>query len=406
MTRPWSAALAAILVAVLLSGCGMIPWGKGGKEINPPTKLPKDAPQQVAIRTLWKAGLGKGADDRALNLVPAVSGGRVYAANARGRVVALSATDGRTLWERETKLPLSGGPAVQGEHLAIGSTNGEVLLLSTRDGNQRWRAQLASEVLSVPLIVGDLVVVHTVDDSVYGLALADGSQRWQYNYPAPVLTLRGSSSPVAGGEGVIVGISGGRLVHLELTQGAPVWELTVSPPSGRSELDRIADIDADPVVVGNTAYVVTYNGDLAAVDIAAGAVLWRRELSGYAGLAADATAIYVTDADDNLWAANPSDGAGRWKQEGLLHRRLTAPAIVGNDLVVGDLDGYVHWVSQRDGRLLGFERVAKGRISATPVVENGAVFIYADDGTLAAVRAGAGGRSAAAAPAPEPAAAD
>jgi outer membrane protein assembly factor BamB len=214
---------------------------------------------------------------------------------------------------------------------------------------------------------------------------------------------------VPAGEGVLVGISGGRLMYLEPEQGAPLWDLVVSPPSGRSELDRLADIDADPVVADGIAYVASYNGDLAAVDIASGTVLWRRELSAHAGLAAGEQALYITDSDDNLWAAARSDGAGLWKQEGLLYRRLTAPALAGNALVVGDIEGYVHWISRRDGRLLGRERVSKSRIGATPVVAGGVVYVQADDGTVAALRAGAaagGTPPASAAAVQQPAAAD
>ena len=395
--RRWLAL--AALMPLLLSGCGMIPWIDGEKDPTPPTALAKSAPQQVAIRTLWETRIGKGTSERALNLVPAISGGRIYAADARGQVTALSASDGRTVWERDTGLPLSGGPDVSDTHLAIGSSDGDVLMLSSRDGAQRWRAQVGSEVLSVPRIIGDLVVVHTTDDTIYGLELSDGAERWRFSYPAPVLTLRGSSSPVAAGDGVIVGISGGRLIYLEPEQGAPLWDLLISPPSGRSELDRLADIDADPVVVDGTAFVASYNGDLVAVDIASGMVLWRRELSAHAGLAADDRALYITDSDDNLWAADPADGAGIWKQEALLYRRLTAPAIAGDAIVVGDIEGYVHWVSQRDGRLLGRERITKARIGAAPVVAGGIVYVQADDGTLAALRAGGAPASTGARPA-------
>ncbi|MGB5832319.1 MAG: outer membrane protein assembly factor BamB [Thiohalocapsa sp.] len=378
-----------LLAATTLQGCGAFSWLNSEKDPNPPTAINKKLPRQANINTLWKTRIGKGTDARQLRLVPAVANGRLYAADPNGKVVALSPNDGRTLWERKTKFQFSGGPDVRGETLILGTTNGELLALSTRNGAQQWRAQLNSEILSIPRIIDDLVVVHTVDDTVYGIELSDGTERWRFAYPAPVLTLHGSSTPVPTGEGIIVGFSGGKLVHLEPEQGAPLWETTVTPPSGRSELDRIADIDADPVVVGDIAYVATYNGDLAAVDVVTGSILWRRELSAHAGLSADATALYVTDSDDNLWSADPTDGAGRWRQEGLANRRLTAPSLLGNYLAVGDLEGYVHLISRRDGRLLGFERVAKDRIGHQPVVANGIAYIYANNGTLAALRAGA-----------------
>ncbi|NBC47254.1 MAG: outer membrane protein assembly factor BamB [Gammaproteobacteria bacterium] len=395
LKRPaWPIAL-ALCAALLLQGCGSLGWiGLGrAKDPSPPAELAKASPQEVSVRALWGTRIGKGNDGRALNLRPAVTSNRVYAADASGRIAALDRTDGRRLWERKTDIPFSGGPDVRDDQLVVGSSDGEVLLLSARDGSQRWRAQLDSEVLSVPRFIGDLVVVHTIDDTVYGLEISDGSERWRYGYQAPILTLRGSSSPAAGPDGIIVGVSNGRLVYLDPEQGAPIWEVIVSAPSGRSELERIADIDTDPVIVGNQVYVASYNGDLAAIDIASGTVLWRRELSAHAGLAADEAGLYITDSHDNLWAASPTDGAGRWKQDALLNRNLTAPALVGDALVVGDLEGYVHWISRRDGRLIGRERVTKAAAASTPVVSGNTVYLQFDNGTLAALRGTRGART-------------
>lgn len=383
--RPLSAVL-ILAVTLLLSGCGMFGWLGGDKDPRPPTKLDKKAVPSTGLRIIWKEKIGKGSDKRALALVPAVGGGRVYAANARGRVVALSAGDGREVWRRDTKIRFSGGPEVAGEQLIIGSTDGDLVALSSRDGAQRWRIRLGSEVLSVPRVVEDLVVAHTIDDNVFGIELTDGGERWRFFHPAPVLTLHGSSTPVPAGDGVVVGISGGRLVYLDTEQGAPFWETLVTRPSGRTELDRIADLDADPVVVGEVVYVASFNGDLAAIDLLTGDILWRRELSAHAGIAATPEALYITDSDDNLWSAEPTDGAGRWKQDALLYRRVTAPAVLGNRLVVGDLEGWLHLIDRNDGRLLGRVRVAKASINHTPVVANGVVYVYAADGTLAALR--------------------
>lgn len=404
--RPAAAALLALmLAAALLQGCGSIPWIGRAKDPTPPTELSKTAPQEASLRVLWETRVGKGDDGRRLSLRAAADSGRVYTADARGRIAALAAGDGRVLWERKTGLAFSGGPRVTGDDLVIGTSDGVLLLLSSRDGSQRWRAQLSSEVLSIPLILDELVIVHTSDDNIHALERSDGSKRWSHGYEAPTLTLRGSSSPVAGPNGILVGVSGGRLVYLDTEAGVPIWEVIVSPPSGRSELERIADIDADPLVVDDTVYTVSYNGDLAAIEIATGTVLWRRELSAYAGLTADGGSLFVTDAEDNVWAADPTDGAGRWKQDALLHRRLTAPVAIDGMLAVGDLEGYVHLISQRDGRLLGRERITKDPITAVARVSGNTLYLRFGDGTVAAARAARAGRpSADAAAEPLPAA--
>lgn len=375
------------LLALLLSGCSYIPWFGGEEDPHPPSEL-DDLKSDITVNVLWSAEVDEGTDGRQLNLIPAIHGGNLYVADAEGHIVAVDASTGKVLWERETGIPFSGGPEVNASYILLGSSDGDLLALSVRDGTPLWNARLDSEILSVPRIAGTSALVHTLDDSVYAFDLGTGDKLWEYSYQAPVLTLRGSSTPVVAGESAIVGISGGKLVNLELQTGLPLWETTVTPPHGRSELERIADIDADPIIVGDIIYVATYNGDLAAVDLTSGSVLWRRQLSAHAGLAASEGTLYVTDSDDLVWAASSADGVGTWKQETLKYRRLTAPAVIGNLVAVGDLEGYVHWLDRRDGRILAQVEVADGPITARPLVAGGKLYIYGDDGTVAALSAG------------------
>jgi len=387
-TPSLSAHRAAMCIAcgLLFSGCTWLPWFITEKDPTPPSELVKFEPE-TAASVVWSQDIGKGTGKRRLQLVPALHNGRIYTGDASGRVTAVNAADGRVLWQKETGLRLSGGPGVDGGHLVLGSTDGDLIALSSADGRELWRIRTVSEVLSVPAIGGNSLIVHTIDDSVLGYDLTTGEERWRYSEPAPILTLRGSSTPVIRGDGAIVGISGGQLVNLALEDGTPLWEITVTRPQGRSELERIADIDATPVIVGNVAFVGTYNGDLAAVDIDNATVIWRRELSAHAGLTANTGELYITDSDDNIWAADPVTGAGHWKQERLRYRDLTAPVIYGDLLAVGDFEGYIHWLSRSDGRLVARTRVAKGAITATPVVDGGKLYVYVDNGKLAALTA-------------------
>jgi outer membrane protein assembly factor BamB len=392
MVMQWTssaARLGALLLAGLLSGCGMFPWLGSDKDPTPPTELAAIA-QTVGLSTLWSERVTRGTMERRLYLVPAYAEDRLYVADTRGRLVAVEASSGRVLWTRETKLPFSGGPDVKGDRLVIGTGGGEVLAFATANGSEIWRSPVGSEVLSIPRLADTgQVFVHTLDDSIYGIDAATGVQQWRVSYPAPVLTLRGSSSPVVTSAGILVGLSGGKLVNLDPIDGTPLWEVAVTRPSGRSELSRIADIDADPVVIGTVAFVGSYNGDLAAIDIHSGTVLWRRELSAHAGLAADESNLFITDSIDQIWGADPGDGAGRWRQEGLRYRQLTAPALLGDLIAVGDLEGYVHLLARSDGRLVGRARVTKkGRITARPLVVGGRLYVYADDGTLTALTTG------------------
>ncbi len=371
---------------LLLSGCSIIPWFGSEEDPRPPTEL-RDLEPEIGVTTLWSTEIGAGTDRRQLNLIPVLHGGRLYIADAVGRIIVLDAATGRVLWERETGLPFSGGPGVDAKYIILGSSDGDLVARSVSDGSERWNARVDSEILSVPRIVGSRVLVHTLDDSVYAFDLASGTQLWKYSYPAPVLTLRGSSRPAVIGDNVIVGISGGKLVNLELQSGLPRWETTVTSPRGRSELARIADIDADPIVVAGIVYVATYNGDLAAVDLSTGSVLWRRRLSAHAGLAASADVLYITDSDDLVRAVTAGDGTDIWKQKALKYRRVTAPAVLGNLVAIGDGEGYVHWLDRRDGRLVARTEVANGPITGRPLVAGGRLYVYGDDGTLAALTA-------------------
>ena len=384
---------AATLAAAILAGCNSMPsWVPligGEKDPTPPTELTPITPE-VTINTLWSARLTKGSEGRRLLLVPAVRGDRVYVADARGQVVAAAADSGRVLWEHDTKLPLSAGPELAGDRLILGTSNGQVIALSATDGDEQWRAQVSGEVLSVPRRTDDgKIIIHTLDDTIIGLDEAKGTELWRVAYPAPVLTLRGSSTPAITPNGVIVGLAGGKLVKLDPADGTPLWEVIITQPGGRSELARIADIDVEPVVVGKVVYVGTYNGDLAAVDVDGGNVLWRRELSSHAGLAATESDLFITDSTDLVWGADPAGGAGRWKQEQLRYRQLTAPTPIGKQIAVADVEGWLHLLSQTDGRQLGRTRVTKAPIISRPlVVAGGRLYVYATDGTLSALSTG------------------
>jgi len=375
-----------LLASLLLGGCSLIPWF-GDDDPRPPTKLTKRKPE-IPVTTLWSREIGAGTDRRRLNLIPALHGGRLYIADAEGRIVALDAGSGRILWEQKTGLPFSGGPAVDAEHILLGSSDGDLVMCSIHDGTARWNARLGSEILSVPHIAGPRVLVHTLDDSVHAFALESGERLWKYSHPAPTLTLRGNSRPAVTADSAIVGISGGKLVSLELQSGLPRWETTVTLPRGRSEVARIADIDADPIVVADVIYVATYNGDLAAVDRITGAVHWRRRLSAHAGLSVSRDRLYITDSDDLVRAVSATDGTDIWQQAGLKYRRLTAPAVLGNLVMVGDGEGYVHWLDRRDGRLLARVEAADGPIAGRPLVAGNRIYVYGDDGTITTLSAG------------------
>jgi outer membrane protein assembly factor BamB len=378
----------AVAILALGSGCGFVRDRIAGGADNtlPPAELERFE-ELVAVREVWRRNVGSGPERDFLSLVPAVAGDRVYAADRRGTVRAFAAGDGRELWRRDTRVPASAGPGLGEGLVLLGTSDGQVVALGGADGTERWRARVTSEVLSPPQAADGLVVVRTVDGKLFGLDAQAGEVRWIYDRTVPVLSLRGTSTPVLTEGAVIAGFDSGRLVAVSLREGQTLWESRIAIPAGRSELERMVDIDGDPVIVDDTIYVAAYRGRVAALVLYTGDARWDRELSSHAGLGVDGRAVYVTDEMSHVWALERGSGASMWKQDRLEGRRLTAPVPVGEQwLVVGDFEGHLHWLRRDDGQLAARTRVDRRGIIVPPVADGDVVYVYGSGGTLTALR--------------------
>ena len=379
------------LLSLTLSGCGSLgflnpgTWGGDGEAEEQPAEL-IELTDSISIDTLWSHSVGSGADDFLVKLVPFVVGDWIFVADRKGLVQGLDRETGRPRWSRDTELEISGGPGAGSGLVLVGTADGEVVALDPETGDDKWRSRVSSEILSVPASAMGVVVVHTIDGKLFGLDSANGQIIWTYDRSAPVLTLHGESSPVIVNGVVFAGFASGKLAAVELNGGRLLWEATVRAPAGRSELERIVDIDGDPLVRGDAVFVTTFGGEMAAVSKETGIVLWRRKLSSYSGADADWRQLYVTDDEGSVWAVDPRNGAGIWKNTKLKARRLSPPAVIGSYVLVGDYEGYVHWLQQTDGKILARSRVGSDPITAAPVVVDGTAYIYGDGGALAAIR--------------------
>lgn len=377
-----------LISLLLLGGCSSMDPLKlleDEPNVDPPAEL-VELKNSISVRKLWSTSIGSGSESDRVKLVPFVDGGRVYVANREGYIKALDSSNGRVIWSVEKEgLEMSGGPGAGEGLVLVGTSNGEVLALSQQNGSEVWRSRVSSEVLSVPKAALGMVIVHTVDGKLYALNVSDGKVAWMYDRSIPVLTLHGNSSPVISGSKVICGFANGKLIAFDIESGQQHWEATIAVPTGRSELERIVDIDGDPVVQGGVVYVATYQGQLAAVDERSGGVAWRRKLSSYAGLGADFEYLYVSDDEDNVWAIDPNNSSSMWKQAKLNNRKLTAPAVLGKYIVVGDFEGYLHWLSPEDGKMLARSRVGSSPISTPPVIDGKVAYVLGDGGELAAI---------------------
>jgi outer membrane protein assembly factor BamB len=372
--------LALLAMASLAAACSK------EDEVAPPAEL-VDFEPLVRVERIWSAGTRGGDDVLRLGLRPAVDGDNVYVAGHGGDVKALAIADGKELWRVDTELELSGGPAVGEGVVVVGGSGGDLVALDAATGAERWRVATGGEVLTAPTIAEGIVVVRTVDGRLRGLRTADGAEAWSYEQPVPRLTLRGNGAPVVDGDMVIAGLDNGKVVSLSLSTGELLWSTTVAPSQGRTEIERLVDIDSPVRVVGDDIFVVGYQGRIAMLARDTGQLWWGRELSSNRGLAVGGDTIYVTAADSSVVALRRRDGTPVWTQEAMLRRSLTAPALAGYALVVGDFDGYLHWLDAATGQMLARGKTGGGRMSNAPIVAGDLLLLQTDSGDVQAWRA-------------------
>jgi outer membrane protein assembly factor BamB len=370
--------LATLAVVAFVVGCS----SKKDKA-EPPAKL-VEFKQTLDVRKLWSHSVGGGYERLRLGLRPASDGARIFAGSVDGHVASYDAATGREVWAIKTKLPLSAGPGYGDGVLAFGSSDGDLIAIDAGNGMELWRLAIGSEVLASPAIGSGVIVVRTVDGRLRGFSAREGKTIWNVEQTLPALTLRGNSAPRVAGNVVVAGFNNGRVGAFEIANGDQAWEVAIANPQGRTELERLVDISQGMQILANEVYVVGYHGRVVGIDVGTGVVLWQQDMSSYAGLSADFTSVYVTNDVDAVIALDRRAGAQVWRQEALRLRDVTAPTRFGNAVVVGDFEGYLHWLDMGDGHFVAREHAAKGRISAAPLVVGENLFVQGDDGTVAA----------------------
>jgi outer membrane protein assembly factor BamB len=290
------------------------------------------------------------------------------------------------VWRTKTGLPLAAGPAVGSGSVVIGATSGMVVALRAEDGKEQWRVSVGSEVLAAPVIGPKSAFVRTVDGRLLALSLGDGSQTWFAQQSVPRLSLRGTGAPVLDRDLVICGFDNGRMAAYEARDGTQVWDVLLDPPAGRTEVERLSDLNSTVRVVGDDVYVAAYQGRISALARESGQVAWSREFSSYAGLGADLSNVYVAGDAGQLVAFNRANGEERWRRDELRNRDLTAPTPFGGSVVTGDYDGYLHWFDAETGAPQARVRADSSRITAAPLVVNDLLFVQSDDGDVVAFR--------------------
>ena len=383
--RSFRLVAATALAVALLSGCSTIKNvfdGRGKDHSKDPAKLVQISPS-VSVSKLWSASVGKGEEKLGIAQRPAIADGHVYAAAVEGGVSAFDLRSGQSLWRYASELPLTGGPGAGDGLVVVGSMEGDVIALDAATGAEKWKAKVANEVLVAPAIGGGMVFVHSNDGRVTAFDAATGERRWFYSADVPSLTVRGNGAITLGPGIVFVGNDNGTLTALSMTDGGVVWTTPVAQPDGRSELERMADVDGAVVIDNTMLFATSYKNHTIAIDGPSGQIVWDRENGGPRGLGLSNSAVVVTDALGTVWALDKNSGASLWQQDGLAHRNTSAPAVQGDYAVVGDLEGVVHWLRLNDGAFAARAEIG-GPITGQPVVSDGVVVVQTTEGQLAA----------------------
>lgn len=389
--------LVALTSLVALAGCHSFKK----ENVQPPTPLAKDFKPTVQVTRVWTNSVGEGAGESGVRLRPAFADGVLYAASTDGKIAAIDAASGKTLWSKSSRTQgwfgwgdkkradalYAGGPMVSGDLLVVGTLDGHVYGINAKDGSPRWESVVNSEVVASPFISGNLVIARTADGRLYGFDSATGERRWVYDQGSvPLLSLRGEGPLLVANGVVFFGSDDGKLVALRLDTGDKLWEQRLASGEGRTEIDRLSDADGGILLDGSTLFGAAYHGNLVAVDGPSGRPLWGRPFSTFTSLDISNNAIFGVDADSQVWAFDKNGGADMWKNDKLKYRWLTGPAVQGDYVVVGDLEGYVHWLQTGDGALAARERLSKKPIRAQPLVVGDTVFVVDVKGRIGAYR--------------------
>lgn len=354
---------------------------------------------QFETDIVWQESIGNGVEHYFSRLTPAVYKDRVFVASRAGKVEALSLENGDTIWQTDIRenssfwpwqsdisAKLSGGILQAYGKVFIGSEHGYLLALDRETGDVVWRKKVPGEVLAKPAAGDGLIYVNLGSGKLLALHPDTGEERWSHEQEVPALTLRGQSSPTVANGGVLVGLETGKLSVLISDSGYSAWSAEIATPKGASEFERLVDVDTQPLISGPYAYAIAYNGNLAAVDIRSGNVVWKREYSSYRELAMDTQTIYVVDSNGVVYALDKTSGIERWSQPALRGWYLTGPAVAGNYLAMGDQEGNLHWLNKESGELVSREDFDSSGFFIEPIVADDKLILYTRDGEVSAVK--------------------
>ncbi|EKT67202.1 outer membrane protein assembly factor BamB [Providencia alcalifaciens] len=378
--------LVGLVASALLAGCS----SETDSIVMAP--LPQ-VENQFTPSIVWDKSVGNGVEQFYSELSPAWDGSAVYAADRKGLVKALELESGKELWSvdlsKRTGLLsanlsalLSGGLTIYDDKIFIGTERGTVIALNKENGEVLWDVEVAGEALSKPVVNGDMVIIHTSNGQLQALDTATGAIKWTVNMDTPSLSLRGESAPAVAFGAAIVGGDNGRVSAVLLSQGQLIWQQRISQVTSSTEIGRLNDVDMTPVIDDGKVYAIAYNGTLAALDMRSGQMLWKRDLGSINDMVLSGDNLYLVDQTDRVLSVRKSDGVTLWTQDQLLNRGLSAPEVYNGYIVVGDKEGYLHWLDTSTGGFVAQNKLNSSGIHSRPVIASDKLMVQARNGTV------------------------
>ncbi|WP_458524441.1 outer membrane protein assembly factor BamB [Onishia taeanensis] len=373
-------------LVIALASLGLLAGCAGQVEPETPPKELTSFTERVTLDTLWSVQVGDGLGEARYPISPSLDGETLFAADADGELMAIDAENGERRWTVELDNPVSSGLTAVAERLYLGTRNGEVLAIDQADGTVLWRSRIPSEALAAPQPNQRLLVVQSVDGSITALERESGAEQWVYTTSDPSLTLRGTGTPRVIEPVTFAGFANGRVATLDNRSGQPLWEQRIAVPRGRSEVDRLIDLDGEPLLTRDgRLYLTSYHGRLVAMEAQSGELIWERDVSSYLSPLLVGETLFIIDDASHVLALDALSGQLKWRSNALEGRQLTAPAFADGKLVLGDFEGYVHLLDATDGRLAGRERIDSSGISLRPLTDGRRIHALANDGRLEAL---------------------
>ena len=306
--------------------------------------------------------------------------------DAKGIVTVFDKAGFEVKWQKKTDVAYPTAIGGDSSIYLFGTRGGEVIALDSVKGDQIWRVRVSSEVLARPAVSGNTVVVKTIDGQLTALDAKTGNQKWIFKKDVPALSVRGNSSPLIVDDKIITGLDSGKLVIVDLNSGKLFWEKTISIPRGRSEIDRLVDLDADIILNNSIVYVGGFQGRIVAIDLKTGDTLWVKKMSIIKNMAFENNKLYITDVRSHVWAIDAITGATIWKLGIFTSRKLTSPVIMNDNLLLGDYQGYLHVISKSDGHQISRLQIDDSGVNVNPIVINDSIYLQSRNSKIHAVK--------------------